>query len=247
MGKRNCKFLVRTKLIPTFWDINTSMRIMDGNKSILQEQPLVIMRAIADEHLFVFPTIWSRSNFVTASFLIKCSFYLEKKKLTIFLFKAKRETANIKFTVLKSGVAFKHSSLNLTTCGEKALGPALGPVLPPRHPSWGKGSCLGFSGWPKWTGMTENSFLATCIPWWKGHPSHAGATQEAGFGVTRGETLVPVGRCESSLEEAGRERKPSGYGPGRVSLVLLMGSFPLGGGISSESRGTHRPLGPCET
>lgn len=61
------------------------MRIMDGNESIVQEQPLVIMRAIADEHLFMLPTAGSCSNFVTASFLIKCCFYLERKMVQVFL------------------------------------------------------------------------------------------------------------------------------------------------------------------
>jgi hypothetical protein len=32
------------------------MRIMEGNKAILQKQPLVIMGAIADEHLLMFST-----------------------------------------------------------------------------------------------------------------------------------------------------------------------------------------------
>lgn len=77
--KKNCIFVIRTKLIPTCWDINTSMRILDGHESIFQEQPLVIMGAIADEHLFMFPAAWSRSDFITASFLIKCCFYLGKK------------------------------------------------------------------------------------------------------------------------------------------------------------------------
>ena len=70
---------MKPKSVPTFRDINTSVRIADADKSVLQEQAVVIVGAIADENLLVFATACSRSNFVTASFLIKCCFYLEKK------------------------------------------------------------------------------------------------------------------------------------------------------------------------
>lgn len=60
-----------------FRDINTSVRIADADKSVLQEQAVVIVGAVADENLLVFATACSRSNFITASFLIKCCFYLD--------------------------------------------------------------------------------------------------------------------------------------------------------------------------
>lgn len=53
------------------------MRITRGNESILQEQPLVIVRAVADEYLLVLSTPGSCSDFITASFLIKSCFYLD--------------------------------------------------------------------------------------------------------------------------------------------------------------------------
>ena len=72
------------------------MRIADGNKSILQEQAVVIVGAVADENLLVFATACSRSNFITASFLVKCCFYLEKKnKLQNMSLKAKQKTKKI--------------------------------------------------------------------------------------------------------------------------------------------------------
>ena len=71
------------------------MRIADGNKSILEEQAVVIVRAIADEHLFVFSTAHSCSNFITAGFLIKRCFYLEKR-IVKDVFKAKQKTKKIK-------------------------------------------------------------------------------------------------------------------------------------------------------
>lgn len=55
------------------------MRIADGDESVLQKQAVVIMGAVADENLLVSATACSCSNFVTASFLIKCCFYLEEK------------------------------------------------------------------------------------------------------------------------------------------------------------------------
>lgn len=71
------------------------MRIADGNKSILEEQAVVIVRAIADEHLLVLPAAHSCSNFITASFLIKCCFYLEKR-IVKDVFRAKQNTKKIK-------------------------------------------------------------------------------------------------------------------------------------------------------
>lgn len=85
MGRKKELYHLSKNKVPTFWHINTGVRIMDGNESVVQKQPLVIMRAIADEHLFMCPTAWSCSNFVTASFLIKCCFYLERKSVQVFL------------------------------------------------------------------------------------------------------------------------------------------------------------------
>lgn len=41
---------------PTSWDRNAGVRIADRDKAVLQEQPLVIIGAVADEHLLVLPT-----------------------------------------------------------------------------------------------------------------------------------------------------------------------------------------------
>lgn len=45
----------RTPLTPTSGDRNAGVRVTEGDKAILQEQPLVVMGAIADEHLLVLP------------------------------------------------------------------------------------------------------------------------------------------------------------------------------------------------
>lgn len=55
------------------------MRVAEGNEAILQQQPLVVMRAVADEHLLVLSTTRSCSNFITTSLLIKCCFYLDMR------------------------------------------------------------------------------------------------------------------------------------------------------------------------
>lgn len=55
------------------------MKIVDGDKSILQEQAVVVVGTIADENLLVSAIACSCSNFITASFFIKCCFYLEDK------------------------------------------------------------------------------------------------------------------------------------------------------------------------
>lgn len=55
------------------------MRIADGDKAILQEQPLVIMGAVADEHLLVLPTARGCSNLIAPGFLVKRRFYLQEK------------------------------------------------------------------------------------------------------------------------------------------------------------------------
>jgi hypothetical protein len=55
------------------------VRIADGDKAILQEQPLVIMGAVADEHLLVLPTARGCSNLIAPGFLVKRRFYLQEK------------------------------------------------------------------------------------------------------------------------------------------------------------------------
>lgn len=45
----------KTPLTPTSGDGNAGVRVTEGDKAILQEQPLVVMGAIADEHLLVLP------------------------------------------------------------------------------------------------------------------------------------------------------------------------------------------------
>lgn len=68
------------------------MRIADGDKSVLQEQTVVVVGAIADENLLVSAIACSRSNFITASFLIKCCFYLEdKNKVKTYFLKQSRK------------------------------------------------------------------------------------------------------------------------------------------------------------
>lgn len=110
------------------------MRITRGNESILQEQPLVIVRAVADEHLLVRSTTGSCSDFITASFLIKSCFYLERKTVKRFFLNAKNKTKKMKLLYrLKPNVAFKHPSLNLTTCGPNAMSV---PLFTSTSPHW---------------------------------------------------------------------------------------------------------------
>lgn len=59
------------------------MRIADGDKAILQEQPLVIMGAVADEHLLVLPIARGCSNLIAPGFLVECCFYLQKKSMRV--------------------------------------------------------------------------------------------------------------------------------------------------------------------
>lgn len=116
------------------------MRITRGNESILQEQPLVIVRAVADEHLLVLSTPGSCSDFITVSFLVKSCFYLERKIIKRFFFKRKSKTKKMKLLYqLKPDVAFKHPSLNLTTCGPNATS-ALCLCSPRLHPTGEGGS-----------------------------------------------------------------------------------------------------------
>lgn len=61
------------------------MRIAEGDEAILQEQPLVIMGAVADEHLLVLPTARGCSNLVAPGFLVECCFDLQGKEMR-FLF-----------------------------------------------------------------------------------------------------------------------------------------------------------------
>lgn len=55
------------------------MRIAKGNKAILQEQPLVVMGTVADEHLLVLPTARGCSNLIAPGLLVECCFYLQGK------------------------------------------------------------------------------------------------------------------------------------------------------------------------
>ena len=40
---------------PTLGDVHTGVGVAGGHEAVLQEQPLVVMGAVADEHLFVRP------------------------------------------------------------------------------------------------------------------------------------------------------------------------------------------------
>lgn len=53
------------------------MRIAEGDEAVLQEQPLVIMGAVADEHFLVLPAAGDRSNLIAAGFLVERCFYLQ--------------------------------------------------------------------------------------------------------------------------------------------------------------------------
>lgn len=66
-------------------DVHARVRVAGGHEAILQQQPLVVVGAVADENLFVPPAARARSNFIAASFLIKCCFYLERKIVKDFL------------------------------------------------------------------------------------------------------------------------------------------------------------------
>lgn len=72
------------------------MRIAGGHEAILQEQPLVVVGAVADENLLVPPAARTRSNFIAASFLVKCCFYLERKIIKD-LFKAKHKLVRLSY------------------------------------------------------------------------------------------------------------------------------------------------------
>lgn len=101
------------------------MRIVGGDKAILQEQPLVIMGAVADEHLLVPPAARRCSNLIAASFLAEGCFYLQEKgRRFLFLTESKRRTK---------------ATLTLVKCGKKGLAmgqPQWGRPLPPLCPSF---------------------------------------------------------------------------------------------------------------
>lgn len=53
------------------------MRVAGGDKAVLQEQPLVIMGAVADEHLLVLPAAGGWSNLIAPSLLVERCFHLQ--------------------------------------------------------------------------------------------------------------------------------------------------------------------------
>lgn len=77
----------RESINPTWWDINTAVRVIPGNKSIFQQQPLIIMRSIADKNFLVFFALWICPNFVAPGLLVKPSLDLQgvKKEKVVFL------------------------------------------------------------------------------------------------------------------------------------------------------------------
>lgn len=75
-----CLSMCSQSINPTCWDINAAVRVIHGNKSIFQQQPLVIMRSIADKNFLMFFALWICPYFIAPCLLVKRSLDLQGVK-----------------------------------------------------------------------------------------------------------------------------------------------------------------------